>query len=359
MSNEIIIANKRIGAGFPVFIVAELSANHNQDFETARKSIEAIKKAGADAVKLQTYTPDTLTIDCQNDYFTVSGGTSWDGLTLYDLYRKAYTPWEWQPELKQYAESLGLVFFSTPFDQSAVDFLEKLNVPAYKIASFEIKDIPLIEYIASKGKPVIISTGIASLRDIYRVVRACRRKNNNRIILLKCTSSYPARIEDSNLRTLDDMSKRFRTFVGLSDHTIGLTVSLAATALGSKVIEKHFILNRNMGGPDSAFSSEPIEFRSMVDGIRQVERCLGGVNYSTGWEQKYRQFARSLFVIKDIQQNERFSIENVRSIRPGYGMYPRLLSKIIGKRAATDIKRGTPLAKKHIRGFLFKSITLR
>lgn len=327
-----------------VFIIAELSANHNQKFEIAVESIKAIKECGADAVKLQTYTPDTITIDCNNEYFQIKQGTIWDGITLYELYKKAYTPWEWQPKLKKIAEELGLICFSTPFDKTAVDFLEEMNVPAYKIASFEIVDIPLIEYAASKGKPIIISTGIATEEEIKEAVDACRRMNNNQIALLKCTSEYPAPVEDANLNTIPLLKEKFNTVIGLSDHTIGTTAPIAAVALGARIIEKHFILDKRLGGPDAAFSLEPHEFKKMVDEIRQVEKALGKASFELNDKiKKSRTFARSLFVIKDIKAGEIFTEENVKSIRPAYGLPPKYLKDILGKKAKTDIKKGTPL----------------
>lgn len=327
-----------------VFIIAELSANHNQKYEIAAESIKAIKECGADAVKLQTYTPDTITINCDNEYFQIKQGTIWDGVTLYELYKKAYTPWEWQPKLKEIAEKLGLICFSTPFDKTAVDFLEEMNVPAYKIASFEIVDIPLIEYIASKGKPIIISTGIATEDEIKEAVDACRRMNNNQIALLKCTSEYPAPIEDANLNTIPLLKEKFNTVVGLSDHTIGTTAPVAAVALGARIIEKHFILDKNLGGPDSSFSLEPHEFKKMVDEIRQVEKALGKATLELNDKiKKSRTFARSLFAVKDIKAGEILTEENVKSIRPSYGLPPKYLKDVLGKKAKADIKKGTPL----------------
>ncbi|MGA1824430.1 MAG: pseudaminic acid synthase [bacterium] len=327
-----------------VFVIAELSANHNQDFARAKKTIKAIQETGADAVKLQTYTPDTITIDCANKYFKIDSGTVWDGRTLYDLYKEAYTPWEWQPELKEYAESLGLLCFSTPFDKTAVDFLETMNVPMYKIASFEITDISLIEYVASKNKPVLISTGIATLADIEEAVNTCKRKNNNDITLLKCTSSYPAPVEEANLLTIPHMKETFKVKVGLSDHTLGDTVALASVALGAQVIEKHIILDRSCGGPDSHFSMEPLEFKKMVEGIRNVEKALGRVTYDLSENvKKSRVFSRSLFVVKDIKKGDIFTEDNIRSIRPGHGLHPKYYNKILGKRALCDLRRGTPL----------------
>ena len=326
------------------FIVAELSANHNQDYNLAIESIKAAVKAGADAVKIQTYTADTITIDCNNKYFKIKQGTLWDGKTLYELYKEAYTPWEWQFDLNKVTVESGLIFFSTPFDKSAVDFLEDLNVPIYKIASFEISDIPLIKYIASKGKPVIISTGIAELKDIEDAVNACREAGNNDIALLKCTSAYPAPIEEANLKTIPDLAERFGVIAGLSDHTLGSSSAIAAVALGAKIIEKHFILDRKLGGPDSSFSMEPHEFADMVKSIREVEKAFGEIKYDLSEKVKNnRIFARSLFVVNDIKAGEIFTSENIRSIRPGYGLHPKYIYEIIGKRAKKDIKKGTPL----------------
>ncbi|HIE59941.1 MAG TPA: pseudaminic acid synthase, partial [Persephonella sp.] len=323
---------------------AELSANHKQDIELAKDTIYAMKESGADAVKLQTYTPDTITINCDNEYFQIKQGTLWDGKTFYQLYKEAYTPWEWHYELKELADKLGLIFFSTPFDKTAVDFLEELKVPAYKIASFEITDIPLIEYTASKGKPVIISTGIATLCDIQEAVEACKRAGNNQIILLKCTSAYPAPLEEANLRTIPNMAETFNCIVGLSDHTLGISVPIASVALGAKVIEKHFILSKNIDSPDKEFSLTPEEFKQMVKAIRDVEKALGKVSYElTEKTKKSRSFARSLFVVKDIKAGEILTEENVKSIRPGYGLHPKYLKDVLGKKARKDIKKGTPL----------------
>lgn len=327
-----------------VFIIAELSANHGHDKNIAKKTIKAAKDAGADAIKIQTYTPDTMTIDCDNDYFKLNSGTIWDGRTLYDLYSEAYTPWEWQKELMEYANNIGLIFFSTPFDKTAVDFLEELNVPLYKIASFEIMDIPLIEYIALKGKPIIMSTGVATLSDIEDAIDACKRMGNNQIILLKCTSSYPAKLEDANLNTIPNMKETFGVEVGLSDHTLGITVPVASIALGAKVIEKHFILDKSVGGPDASFSLEPMEFKQMVYAVREAEKALGKVDYSmTDNKKNSRLIGRSLFVVKDMKKGEIFTEENVKSIRPGYGLKPKYINMIIGKRSKCDIKKGTPI----------------
>jgi pseudaminic acid synthase len=345
------IGNRTIGENSPVFVIAEISANHLQSFDRAVEIIKAAKKAGADAVKLQTYTPDTITIDCDNEYFQIKQGTIWDGTTLYKLYQEAYTPWEWQPKLKKIAEEEGLICFSSPFDNSAVDFLEEMDVPAYKIASFEINDIPFIEYIASKGKPVIISTGIARLGDIQDAVDACLRMGNDKIALLKCTSSYPAPLEDSNLRTIPNMADTFKTVVGISDHTLGSTVSIGAVALGAKIVEKHFTLKRSDGGPDAAFSMEPEEFKFMVDGIRDMEKALGVVTYDlTEKQKKSREHSRSLFVVKDIKTGELFTKENIRSIRPGFGMETRYIKEVIDKTASSDIAKGTPLKWNLING---------
>jgi pseudaminic acid synthase len=333
-----------------IFIIAELSANHGHDINIAKDTIKAAKEAGADAIKIQTYTADTLTIDCDNKYFKLESGTIWDGRTLYDLYSEAYTPWGWQKELMEYAKSIGLIFFSTPFDKTAVDFLEELDVPVYKVASFEIMDIPLIEYIASKGKPMIMSTGVASLSDIEEAINACKRMGNHQIILLKCTSSYPAKIEDANLNTIPNMKDTFGVEVGLSDHTLGITVPVVSVALGAKVIEKHFILDKSIGGPDSSFSLEPHEFKKMVDSVRDAEKALGQVDYSMNEEKNSsRLLGRSLFVVKDIKAGEKFTEENVRSIRPGNGLAPKYYKDVVGKKAMCDIKRGEPLNWKFIK----------
>ena len=338
------IGDKKIGKDYQVFIIAEMSANHLQKFDNAVKIIKAAKEAGADAIKLQTYTPDTITINCDNEYFQIKQGTLWDGQSLYQLYKKAYTPWEWQPKLKEISESEGLICFSSVFDKTAVDFLEKINVPAYKIASFEITDIPLIEYVASKGKPVIISTGIATLSDIEEAVNACKRVGIEQIALLKCTSAYPAPLEEINLKTIQNLEDTFKTVVGLSDHTLGISVSIASVALGACIIEKHLTLDRKLGGPDAAFSLEPEEFKAMVKSVREVEKALGEVSYDlTEKMKKSRELSRSLFVVKDIKAGEIFTEENIRSIRPGYGLPPKYLKNILGKRATQDIKKGVAL----------------
>ena len=345
LREKIKIGDKIVGADSNTFIVAEISANHNGSFDRAAELIKEAKKAGVDAVKLQTYTADTITIDCNNEYFQINKGTLWDGRTLYDLYKEAYTPWEWQPKLKKIAEEEGLICFSSPFDKTAVDFLEGMGVPAYKIASFEINDIPLIEYTASKGKPVIMATGIATISDIEEAVRACRRVGNEQIIILKCTSAYPAPIEESNLRTIQNLTETFNIISGLSDHTLGITVPIVAVALGAKLIEKHFTLRRADGGPDAAFSLEPEELKLMVKSIRETEKALGQVNYElTEKNKKSREFSRSLFVVKDVAAGEIFTEDNVRSIRPNSGMEPKYYNEVLGKKATEDIERGTPLS---------------
>jgi pseudaminic acid synthase len=326
-----------------VFIIAELSANHGQKKENAIKTIRAAKKAGANAIKLQTYTPDTMTIDFNNEYFQIKEGI-WKGRNLYELYQEAYTPWEWHEDLFEIAREEGLVCFSTPFDHSAVDFLEQFNPPAYKIASFEIQDIPLIEYVASKGKPIIMSTGIAELEDINLAVKSCRQAGNHDITLLKCTSAYPAPIEEANLATIPNLKETFGVKVGLSDHTLGITVPVVATTLGAKVIEKHFILDKSIGGPDASFSLDFDEFSAMVKAVREAEKAIGKVNYKLSEKvKKSRIFGRSLFVVKDIKEGEEITEENVRSIRPGYGLHPKYFNSVIGRKASKDIARGTPL----------------
>ncbi len=338
------IANRHIGESNPCFIIAELSANHNGDLNVAIETIRAAKKAGADAIKLQTYTPDTLTIDCDNKHFKIEGGTLWDGKTLYELYGEAYTPWEWHKQLFEVAKEEGLICFSSPFDFTAVDFLENLNVPAYKIASFEIQDIPLIKYTASKMKPIIISTGIAEEEDIQLAVNTCRKEGNNEIILLKCTSSYPAPLELANLNTIPDLKKRFEVEVGFSDHTYGSLAPTVAVSLGARVVEKHFILDKSIGGPDADFSLDITEFSEMVSKIRDAEKLLGTVSYEISEKVKNnKKFARSLFVCKTVKKGEIITKENIRSIRPGYGLHPKYYEDILGKKFSVDTKRGEPL----------------
>ena len=338
------IENFTIGDNSAVFIIAELSANHNQSFDLAIETIRAMKNAGADAVKIQTYLPESMTLDLDEPLFQTRKGTIWEGQKLFDLYKKTYTPWEWHEDLKNAAEEIGLIFFSSPFDKSAVDFLEKLSVQAFKVASPEITDIPLIEYISSKQKPIILSSGIAILSDLEEAINACRKKGNKQIALLKCTSVYPAPFEEINLRTIPNMRETFNVIPGLSDHTLGISVPIAAVALGAKIIEKHFILDRNIGGPDAKFSLEPNEFKNMVQAIRDVEKALGNVNYNlTEKNLQSRKSARSLFVVNDIKKGENFSEENIRSIRPGYGLHPKFLSQILGKFASKDLKKGSPI----------------
>lgn len=337
------IGTKKISKGTSIFIIAELSANHNGSLDTAIQSIKAAKRAGADAIKLQTYTADTITIDSQLPDFMIKG-TIWNGKKLYDLYKEAYTPWDWHEKLYKVAEDEGLVCFSSPFDPSAVDFLETLHTPAYKIASFEITDIPLIEYVASKGKPVIISTGIATDEDIQLAIDACKRMGNNQIALLKCTSSYPAPIDEANMVMVKDMAERFGVITGLSDHTMGNTVPVVATCFGAKIIEKHFILDRSIGGPDASFSMTEQEFAEMVKAVREAEKAIGAIDYSlTDKQIKGREFSRSLYVVRDIQAGELFTKENVRSIRPGYGLHPKYYKDVLGQRATRDFMRGEPL----------------
>ena len=345
MTRQIIIGDRIISENTPVYIIAELSANHNQDFDEAVKLIRTAKEAGADAVKLQTYTPDTMTIDCNNEYFHIGKGTIWEGKNLYDLYGEAYTPWEWQPKLKEIANNLGLDLFSSPFDKTAVDFLEIMNVPAYKIASFELVDIPLIQYIARTGKPIIMSTGMATLAEIDEAVTAAREAGCKEIALLKCTSTYPAAPAEMNLRTIPHMAEAFGVPVGLSDHTLGIAVPGAAVAMGACIVEKHFTLSRNILGPDSVFSLEPHEFKMMVEAIRTTQKALGKISYEvTEHETANKVFRRSLFVVKEMKAGDIFTEENVRSIRPGYGLHPRYVREAIGRRAKADVKRGTPVS---------------
>jgi pseudaminic acid synthase len=335
-----VISNKFISNHSPIFIIAELSANHNGCLETALETIRAAKRAGADCIKLQTYTADTITIDSRKDDFLLKG-TIWEGRILYELYQDAYTPWEWHQALFDEAEKQGLICFSSPFDTTAVDFLENLNVPAYKIASFEITDIPFIEYVASKGKPIIISTGIATMEDIELALDACRRMGNNDIALLKCTSSYPAPIEEANMVMVKDFADRFGVIAGLSDHTMGAIVPVVATCFGAKIIEKHFILDRSIGGPDASFSMNEQEFTEMVKAVREAEKAIGVVDYKLTEKQTIgKEFSRSLYVVKDIKAGEVINEDNVRSIRPGFGMHPKELKNWIGKSSPKDFEKG-------------------
>jgi len=327
-----------------VFVIAEMSANHGHNFDTAVRVLEAAKEVGADAVKLQTYTADTLTIDCDNECFRIKG-TLWEGRTLHDLYREAYTPWEWQPRLKEIADNMGIMLFSTPFDATAVDFLEEMDVPLHKIASFENVDLPLIHKIAATGKPVIMSTGMASEAELEESVAAFHEAGGGELVLLKCTSAYPAPPEEMNLMTIPYLHEKFGLPVGLSDHTLGAEVAIAAVALGARVIEKHFCLDRSTPGPDSAFSMEPEEFKSMVDGIRKVEKALGEVSFElTEKQQESAVFRRSLFVVADMEKGELFTESNVRSIRPGQGLHTRHFGDVLGEKASCSIKRGTPFS---------------
>ncbi len=346
---EIKIDNFVLKKGNKSMIIAELSANHLQNFDIAVKIIEAAAMAGADAIKLQTYTPDTITLNCDNEYFKINQNTVWDGRTLYDLYEEAYTPWEWHEKLQKVAKDNGLIFFSSPFDKTAVNFLEKIKVPVYKIASFEITDIPLIEYVASKGKPVIISTGIAEKQDINLAVAACRSMKNNQIILLKCTSAYPSPLEELNLKMIPVLSEDFQVLSGLSDHTMDSIIPTIAVSLGAVMIEKHLIIDRKMGGPDASFSLEPHEFKNMVKRIRETEIALGKVQYDLTESMKInRNFSRSLFVVEDIKKGDFFTETNIRSIRPGSGLHPSKLASILGKKAKSDIRKGIPLSKEFI-----------
>jgi pseudaminic acid synthase len=343
------ISGREIGSGLPVYVIAEISANHHQTFEIAADIVRAAKNAGADAVKLQTYRPDTITIQSGQSCFRVNGGTLWDGRTLYDLYSEAYMPWEWQPKLKQLAEDFGMHLFSSAFDLTSVEFLEKMAVPAYKIASFELVDIPLIRLVASTGKPLIMSTGMATSEEIEEALRAARDVGAGEIALLKCTSAYPAPEEEMNLRTIPEMARRFGVPVGLSDHTMGIAAPIAAVALGACIIEKHLTLSRSIAGPDSAFSLEPHEFKAMVDAVRTARKALGEVNFGSGEkESSSRAFRRSLFVVEDVNEGDIFTAVNVRSIRPGCGLHTRHLKDVLGKRAALGIKRGTPLSWEYV-----------
>jgi N-acetylneuraminate synthase len=343
MPLQIKINQRTIGAGSPVYVIAEISANHHQDFENAVNIIHAAKEAGANAVKLQTYTADTMTIACTRPEFRVDG-TIWDGRNLHELYGEAYTPWEWQPKLKRVANDLGLDLFSTPFDETAVDFLETMNVPAHKVASFELVDIPLIQKVARTGKPLIMSTGMATVEEIDEAVQAARRAGATEIALLKCTSSYPAPAEEMNLRTIPELARRFDVPAGLSDHSMGIEVPVAAVGLGTCIVEKHLTLSRSEPGPDSTFSLEPHEFRAMVDAVRVAEKALGEVHFGfSAKEASSRVFRRSLFVVQDVKRGDLFTGENVRSIRPGHGLHTRHLPEVLGRHAACDIERGTPL----------------
>ena len=339
------IADRPIGTNHPTYVIAEISANHRQRLDAALRLVDAAAEAGADAVKVQTYRPDTITIDSAREEFQIRSDTVWDGRTLFDLYGEAYMPWEWHEPLQARSHQLRLHFFSSPFDPTAVDLLSRLDVPAFKIASFELIDIGLIERCAATKKPLIISTGMATLDEIAEAVAAARAAGCTDLALLKCTSSYPAPPEDSHLRTIPDMAARFGAPVGLSDHTLGTAVPIAAVALGAAIVEKHLTLSRSDGGPDAGFSLEPAEFAQMVAGIRTAERALGQVHYEpSADEAKSRILRRSLFAVHDVRQGEPFTESNVRSIRPGHGLHPRHLPDVVGRRAARDVERGTPLS---------------
>uniref|UniRef100_UPI0040480BBC pseudaminic acid synthase n=1 Tax=Algoriphagus sp. TaxID=1872435 RepID=UPI0040480BBC len=341
---EFKIDNFDFAASSEVFIIAELSANHNGSLNNALKTIEAAKRTGANAIKLQTYTADTITIDAKTQDFKIDQGTIWDGQYLHDLYKEAYTPWEWHKELFLKAKEVGLICFSSPFDKTAVDFLEEHGVPAYKIASPEITDIPLIEYVASKGKPVIISTGIATLSDIELAIAACKNQGNEQIALLKCTTSYPAPIEEANLCMIPDMKSRFGLICGLSDHTMGVSAPIVATTLGARIIEKHFITDRSIGGPDASFSLNETEFTAMVASVRDAEKAIGGIDYKlTEKQEKSREFSRSLYVVKDTKAGEIITEDNIRSIRPGYGLHPKYYREVLGKHFNKDVVKGQRL----------------
>ena len=341
------IGNFSINNNAKVFIIAELSANHNRSKEIAIKTIRAAKRAGADAIKLQTYTADTMTIESDRLDFVINNGSVWDGKFLYQLYKEAYTPWEWHKELFQVAKEEGLICFSTPFDNTAVEFLETLDNPIYKIASFEITDIPLIEYIASKGKPIILSTGIATMEDIELALQTIRNQGNNEIAILKCTSSYPAPLEEANLTMIKDFKERFNVVSGLSDHTLGITAPVVATCLGAKIIEKHFILDHAIGGPDASFSLDEKEFTQMVKGVRNAEKAIGKLDYNlTDKQVKGKTFSRSLYIVKNVKKGEILTSKNIRSIRPGYGLHPKYYNQLLGKSFNDDFTKGTALSLK-------------
>lgn len=345
MEKEMRIGKHIISESSPTFVVAEMSANHNMDFDRAVAILQAAKDAGADAVKIQTYTADTITLDCEDPCFQITQGTLWDGTTLHKLYQSAYTPWEWQPRLKALAEEMGLEFFSSPFDFSSVDFLEEMGVEAYKVASFEINDIPLLRKMARTGKPVMIATGIAHLADIELALQTCREEGNEKVVLLKCTSSYPAPYEDINLRTIPAMRDTFDCIAGLSDHSMGSAVPGAAVALGAKVVEKHLTLRRADGGADAAFSMEPAEFKEMVENIRKIELALGKVTYDlTPKQAREREHSRSLFVARDMRAGEVFTPENLRSVRPANGLHTMYYEELLGKKIMRDAKLGTPMS---------------
>jgi pseudaminic acid synthase len=341
---------KKIGKGQPCFVIAEMSGNHNQDISRAFKIIDAVADAGADAVKLQTYTADTMTINCNKKYFQVKVNEAWKGQTLYDLYKKAYTPWNWQPKLKKYAEKKGLILFSTPFDSTAVDFLEKMDVELYKVASFEVVDIPLLEKIGKTKKPVIMSRGMASVEELKLAIKTLKDNGCPQVAVLHCISSYPAKPEEMNLATIPDIKNKFGVIAGLSDHTLGQEISIASVAMGANIIEKHITILRSDGGPDAGFSLEPEELKDLIKSIREVEASIGVPSYGAGEKESENIiFRKSLFVIKDVKRGERFTKENIRSIRPGYGLEPKYYHDVISRRAALDIEKGSPLSWKLIK----------
>lgn len=343
MEKGLKIGNKIIGEGMPVYVIAEMSANHAGSIAHAKEIIHAAKQAGADCIKIQTYTADTMTIDCDNEYFQITDGT-WKGENLYGLYQKAYTPWEWQAELKEEAEKIGIDFFSTPFDKTSVDFLESIGMEFYKIASFELVDIPLIRYVASKGKPIIMSTGMGSLEEIEEAVKAVYETGNRQLALLRCASAYPAISDNMNLAAMKELRERFGVQVGLSDHSLGSVGAVTAVALGASIIEKHFCLDRSIKNPDSSFSMEPDEFAAMVQDVRSAQKAIGRVSFgATESENGNRAFRRSVFVVEDVRAGERLTEKNIRVIRPSNGLAPKYYDEVIGKCAAVDLKRGTPL----------------
>lgn len=344
MRKELVIDGKKLSDKSDTYIIAEMSANHLHNLDRAKRIIDVAKECGADAIKLQTYRPDTITIDCRGPEFMATPGSPWENMNLFELYKEAYTPWEWHGELMDYAKKVGITCFSSPFDLTAIDLLEELNVPAYKIASFELNDIPLIKKAAMTGKPIIMSTGIADMSDIELALRTCKEAGNDKVILLKCVSEYPTPYEEINLRTLTNMSETFDCVVGVSDHSFGSAVAVAGVALGARVIEKHLTLSRKDGGPDGTFSMEPQEFKNMVTDIRNVEKALGKVTYElTEKQKKSKGRSRSLYVVSDIKKGEIFTPDNMRSIRPGYGLHTKYYKDIIGKRASCDIKKGTAM----------------
>lgn len=341
---ELKIKNRSIGDKHPAYIIAEMSANHAGSLERAKEIINKAKESGADCIKIQTYTPDTMTIDCHNEYFNITEGT-WKGENLYGLYQKAYTPWEWQQELKEEADRIGIDFFSTPFDRSSVDFLESIGIEFYKIASFELTDIPLLEYVASKGKPMIVSTGMGNLTEIEEAVQAIRVQGNDQLALLKCSSAYPSVSANMNLKTIEDMKERFQIPIGLSDHSMGSVGAVTAVALGANIIEKHFCISREIENPDASFSMEPGEFKSMVEDIRNAEKAIGNISYEvTDSEKMNIKFRRSIFVVEDIKKGEVLTEKNIRVIRPNFGLQPKHLKDVIGQKAFCDITKGTPLS---------------